>query len=134
MPSLLVYLTFNGNCREAMLFYQKCLGGELIFQTIGDTKQSVRLPEKAQNCILHAVLKHENFQIAGTDIVNDTGLIKGNAVSILLQCNSTKELRNYFKLLSAEGETELKLSKTNEGKFSGNLRDKYGVHWYLHTQ
>lgn len=134
MPSLLTYLTFNGNCREAMLFYQKCLGGELFFQTIGDTKQAVRLPEKAQNCILHAVLKNEDFQIAGTDIINDEGLIKGNAVSIILLCNSDKELRTYFKSISAGGKAELKILRTDEGNLSANLRDKYGVHWYLHSK
>jgi PhnB protein len=133
MPSLLTYLTFNGNCREAMLFYQKCLGGELRFQTIGDTDTTIQLPEKIRNCILHAVLQKDNFEIAATDIVNGEALTKGNAVSILLRCNSGKELRHYFKRLSAGGETELKLSKTNEGKLSGNLKDKYGIHWYLLT-
>lgn len=134
MPSLHTYLTFNGNCREAMLFYQKCLGGEVSFQTIGDTKSAAHLPEKTHRYILHAVLRKEHFQLAGTDIVSDDGLIKGNAVSILLQCNSDKELRTYFKLLSAGGKTELKISKTDEGNLSANLCDKYGVHWYLHSK
>ena len=29
MPTLNPYLTFNGNCREAMTYYKECLGGEL---------------------------------------------------------------------------------------------------------
>ncbi|MGL5892622.1 MAG: VOC family protein, partial [Bacteroidia bacterium] len=117
MPSLLIYLMFNGNCREAMLFYQQCLGGELSFQTIADTPQATHLPEKVKNYILHAALRKDDFEIAGTDMINDSGLVKGNAVSILLRCKSDKELRSYFKLLSAGGETELKVSKTDEGKF-----------------
>jgi PhnB protein len=31
------YLTFDGKCKEAMTFYKECLGGELEFQTIGDS-------------------------------------------------------------------------------------------------
>src|SRR6185312_5274964 len=33
------YLIFNGNCREAMTFYQTCLGGELSVTTFGESGQ-----------------------------------------------------------------------------------------------
>jgi PhnB protein len=29
MKEVTTYLTFDGNCREAISFYGKCLGGEL---------------------------------------------------------------------------------------------------------
>jgi len=29
MKAIVAYLNFDGNCREAMKFYQRCLGGEL---------------------------------------------------------------------------------------------------------
>ena len=38
------YLTFNGNCREAMNFYKQCLGGELWFQTVGESPLSEHMP------------------------------------------------------------------------------------------
>ena len=31
------FLLFDGNCAEAMTFYQKCLGGELNLTKLGDT-------------------------------------------------------------------------------------------------
>lgn len=31
------FLLFDGNCAEAMGFYQACLGGELTLTTVGDT-------------------------------------------------------------------------------------------------
>jgi PhnB protein len=40
MTQINSYLTFNGNCQEAMIFYQKCLGGELTFQTVGESPLS----------------------------------------------------------------------------------------------
>ena len=40
MSTINAYLTFNGNCREAMTFYQKYLGGKLSFQTIGESPLS----------------------------------------------------------------------------------------------
>src|SRR4051812_3610794 len=40
------YMTFNGNCREAMQFYQRSLGGELVLQTIGDSPLSDKMPRQ----------------------------------------------------------------------------------------
>ena len=50
------YLTFNGNCREAMNFYQRCLGGELAFQTVGESPLSDHMPAQMKDCILHSTL------------------------------------------------------------------------------
>ena len=33
MTTINAYLTFNGDCREAMTFYKECLGGELTLET-----------------------------------------------------------------------------------------------------
>jgi len=34
MKQVNAYLNFDGNCRQAMKFYQKCLGAELELTTI----------------------------------------------------------------------------------------------------
>ncbi len=34
MTQIHSYLTFSGNCREAMTFYRECLGGILMLQTV----------------------------------------------------------------------------------------------------
>jgi PhnB protein len=34
MTTINAYLTFNGNCRQAMTFYRECLGGELTLQAV----------------------------------------------------------------------------------------------------
>ena len=40
-----------------MNFYKECLGGELIFQTIGESPLSERMPDRMKDCILHSTLK-----------------------------------------------------------------------------
>lgn len=37
MKEITPYLNFGGNCREAMTFYQRCLGGELTVGTFGES-------------------------------------------------------------------------------------------------
>ncbi len=131
MAQIHSYLTFSGNCREAMLFYQKCLGGELDFQTIGDSPLAKHMPVKMKKCILHSTLTNQNLILMGSDMVGETGLIKGNAVSLSVNCSSEKELRTFYKKLSSGGKTDHPLENTFWGALFGDLTDKYGNHWLL---
>jgi PhnB protein len=92
MAQINSYLTFNGNCREAMTFYKECLGGELMLQTVGGSPLAEQMPPKMKDCILHATLTNGNLILMGSDMVSHTGLIKGNAVSLSLMCISEKKL------------------------------------------
>lgn len=134
MKQICVYLTFNGNCREAMLFYRECLGGELSFQTIGESLLSDDMPPTMRNTILHATLKKDNFMIMATDMVGDEGLIKGNAVSLMLHCASEKEARDRYVKLSRGGRQVQPLEINFWGALFGNLTDRFGNHWVLNYQ
>ena len=50
------YLTFNGNCAEAMNFYKEVFGGELMIQTFGDAPMETT-PE-SKDRIMHARLQN----------------------------------------------------------------------------
>lgn len=134
MKNIHPYLTFSGNCREAMTFYNECLGGELKLQTIGESPLSDKMPEKMQQCILHAVLTHHgNNLIMASDMVSDEGLVKGNAVSLMLDCSSEAEIKNVFQKLSSNGGKVLHpLENSFWGALFGDLMDKYGNIWLLH--
>lgn len=129
MSSVNTYLTFNGNCREAMIFYQKCLGGELFFQTVGESPRSEKMPKKMKDCILHSTLTNGSLLLMGSDIVAETGLIKGNAVSLILDCNNEKEIKSCYKKLSEGAKATYPLVITfGDSKF-GALIDKFGINW-----
>ena len=131
MSQIISYLTFNGNCREAMTFYKECLGVELSFQTIEGSSFSEKMPRKMKRCILHSTLINESLVIMATDCVKVEGLIKGNAVSLCLNCNSINEIKTFYKKLAAEGRVDQPLKKTFWGAIFGSLKDKYGHHWLL---
>ena len=132
MNRINTYLTFNGNCREAMSFYKTCLGGELNFQTIGETPLAEKMPKKMQDCILHATLIKDQLILMGTDMASDKGLVKGNTVSLMLNCGNEKEIKKFYKKLSAGGTITHPLETTFWGAIIGNLTDKYGNNWLLH--
>ena len=131
MKTIYSYLSFNGNCREAMVFYKKCLGGELSLQTIGESPLSKTMPAKMKKCILHAVLSNKEFVLMGTDMVSESGLLKGNTVSLVLTCSSEKEIRECYKKLSQGGEQTHPLENTFWNALFGGLTDKYGNAWIL---
>jgi len=130
MNQISPYLTFNGNCRQAMTFYQKCLGGELLFQTVGETLATEKMPKKMKNCILHAILTHGHLIIMGSDLVNEE-VIKGNAVSLSLNCCSKKQITLYFKKLAKGGVISQALLNNSSGGVFGTITDKFGNHWIL---
>ena len=131
MTHIDAYLTFNGNCREAMTFYQDCLGGELTLQTIGDSPMADQLQPQMQQGILHATLINGGLTLMASDMVGEKGLILGNAVSLMLNCSSEAEIRATYDRLSAGGEATHPLEDTFWGALFGGLTDKFGNHWLL---
>ncbi|GAA0890835.1 VOC family protein [Fulvivirga kasyanovii] len=134
MSKLITYLTFNGNCREAMKFYQNCFGGELYLQTIGDTPEAEKLPANLRNYVLHASLDRNDLILMGTDMVEEKGLVKGNAMSIMVECSDEMEVRKYYDKLSEGGVATHPLKPNFFGNLFGGLQDKFGNHWLLHTK
>ncbi len=131
MIQISAYLTFNGNCREAMAFYQQCLGGELSFQTVGESPLSLAMPRRMKNCIVHATLINRTLLLMATDMVGEEGLVKGNSVSLSLNCSSEKEIKNCYAKLSTGGAVNHPLHENSIGALFGDLTDKFGNHWVL---
>ena len=131
MGQLNAYLTFNGNCREAMVFYKECLGGELSLQTIGESPMAEKMPVKMKDCILHSTLANDAMVLMATDCVPESGLVRGNAVSLCLNCNSEAEIRTCFEKLSSGGKVTHPVEDTFWGALFGGLTDKFGNHWLL---
>ena len=134
MTQINSYLTFNGNCREAMTFYKECLGGELVLQTVGESPMADKMPPQMKKSVLHSTLTKDNLVLMGSDMVDEKGLIKGNSVSLMLNCSSEDEIKNCYSNLSKGGEATHPLENTFWGALFGDLVDKFGNHWLLHYQ
>ncbi len=131
MTAINSYLTFSGNCLEAMTFYADCIGGKLEVQKVGESPLANKMPTHMKECILHASLTKGALVLMGSDMVPEKGILKGNAVSLMLACSSEKEIKNYFKKLSAGGEINHPLENTFFGSLMGDFTDRYGNHWLL---
>src|SRR6266699_3639024 len=105
------FLLFDGNCAEAMTFYQKCLGGELTLTKLGDTPMKDQLPPEKHNRIINAYLK-------------------SGAIGIFVIGGTYDELKVVFDKL-ADGAKKEWFQELHDMPFGsyGQFFDKYGVQW-----
>ncbi|MEI7586978.1 VOC family protein [Runella sp.] len=123
------YLNFNGNCKEAMTFYQSCLGGELTLQPLAESPMAAQMPSEAGAQILHGALnKNGTTLLLGSDMIG-SNRVSGNSVTLCIHCHSKKEIVNCFDQLASGGQVIEPLHQTFWGATFGMLTDKFGNTW-----
>jgi len=131
--NLTPFLLFDGNCAEAMRFYQSCLGGELTLTALSDTPMKDLAPPAHHHKIAFAHLESGAAQLSGTDWMHPTRTPRqGNTVGVYLSLGTFRELRTIFDRL-AEGADESLLDDLRDMPFGsyGHLADRFGVHWFF---
>lgn len=128
MTHINAYLTFNGNCREAMKFYQHCFGGKLNLQTVEEAPMSCEMPNLMKKSILHASLVRENFVLMASDMIGPWGYQKGNSIALAIQTHSKDEILNLFAELSESVKSDV-IIKENDFKKPIELTDRFGINW-----
>lgn len=130
---LIPYLSFSGNCRDAMKFYQESIGGDLNLQTIGDSPTSSAFAPEAHNNIMHSQLEKGSLTLMASDMGSPEGVHFGNGMSLMLLCESYDEAHSCFDALSKGGNIAHPLSEAFWGGIFGHLVDKFGVTWLVHA-
>lgn len=125
------YLTFDGNCREAMTFYRDCFGGELTLQTIAETPIADQCPAGMQDQIMHSRLGNGDFLLMATDMTHADKFITGNDMAISLNFDDEKEINRCFSTLSDEGNILDPLEEKSWGGLFGVVEDEFGKVWML---
>jgi PhnB protein len=126
---LIAYLNFDGNCRQAMTFYQKCLGGELHVIPFSDMPGG-NVPAEAKDRLAHARLKNGGRVLMASDTMPGMPFQQGNASWIMVWCESLPEIEKAFKAFSENAKTiGMPLQETFWAARYGNLTDQFGVNW-----
>lgn len=132
MMQLNPYLSFGGNCKEAMEFYKSCLGGELEINLVGESPMAKDMPDK-KNQVLHSMLKSNAIVLMASDLVMGGEVKPGNNVTLTLSGGNLSELKEYFSKLSEGGKITHQLEETFFGVY-GDLTDKYGFNWAFQAE
>ncbi len=128
-----VYLTFNGNAKEAMTFYRDVLGGELSVMKVSDTPGKDKASAENLDKVMHASLINGNLILFATDMIAEGKYNEGNGVTMNLNC-PVGDINNYFDKLSSGGKVIHPVKEEFWGGTFGVLIDKFGKKWMLHAE
>jgi len=123
------HLSFNGQCQEAMEFYQRCLGAQIQqVLTFGAAPMSERVPAEWRGKILH-----------GTFAIGQSVLYAGDApperyqaprgFQLTLGIADIAEAERVFGELSEGGAVKMPLQKTFWASRFGVVEDRFGIAW-----
>lgn len=128
---VIAYLFFDRKCREAMEFYQSCLGGELKIMALKDTPVAAQFPPEAAELVMHADLTNGSIALMASDNFDGSPVNAGNQISLMISCSSEAELRGYFDALSVGGKANMPVRQEFWGDIYGQLTDKFSIQWQL---
>ena len=132
MKEIQAYLTFNGDCREAMNFYASALGAELTVVTFGETDPKTAPADR--NKVMHARLARGATILMASDSVPAAPVRAADSVSLSIVCESDKEVDTLFAGLSAGGKPTVPPNDAFWGARFAMLTDRYGFHWMLNHE
>ncbi|MCB0395395.1 MAG: VOC family protein [Flavobacteriales bacterium] len=141
MATVNVYLTFDGNCKEAFDFYKSVFGGDFqSVNTFGEMPpQEGRppLPEEMKKRLMHISLPiSKETSIMGSDIMPGMGpdLNVGNNFSLSVHPSSKGEADKIFQALAQGGQVNMPMEETFWNAYFGMLTDKFGINWMVNYE
>ncbi|AOW94064.1 hypothetical protein BFN03_19080 [Rhodococcus sp. WMMA185] len=123
------YISFAGNARQAMEFYQNIFGGTLSMSTFGE----FGIPDaESADKIMHAILESENgFTLMGSDTPPSVEHNPGTNIAISLNGDDADQLRGYWTELSRGGTVTVPLEMQMWGDEFGSCIDQFGISWMV---
>jgi len=126
------FLLFDGNCAEAMTFYQQALGGDLQMTKLGDSPLRDQLPPDKHERIINAHLVSGGVELSATDWMAAPAFepLEGNMSAVFVQGSDERELRAVFDKLAVGANREhfQELHDLPIGKY-GQFYDRFGKQW-----
>jgi len=121
------YISFRGQAREAMTFYQSIFGGELNVTTFADGGMTEGVvPDQ----VMHSQLTGD-VELMASDTPESMPFSEGSRITLCFSGDAAglDTCRDYYAKLSEGGAVGQPLDLAPWGDYFGELTDKYGVTW-----
>lgn len=123
-----IYLTFDGNCREAMTFYAQSLRADLQISRFGDAP--IDAPADAQDRTIHARLTRNGaILLMASDTMPGMPIQQGTNFSVAVTCDSAEEVSQLYAAFADGGAPIMAPQQMFWGAFFGMTRDRFGISW-----
>ena len=127
------YLFFNGRAEEAIEFYRRALGAEvLMMMRMKDSPepQPPGLPPGSENKVMHASLK-----IGESNLMLSDGMAAGGpdfrGFDLSISAKDEAEAKRIFNAVGEGGTVRMPLGKTFFAPCFGITTDRFGVGWMV---
>lgn len=132
MPQLDSYLFFDGQCAEAMRFYERTLGGKLEpIMKYADAPDANACAPGAGDLVMHACLDLDGRKLMASDAPASHPAGKMGGFALSLNYASAEEARRTFDALSQGGSVTMPMQKTFWVESFGMLTDRFGTAWMV---
>jgi len=128
------YLSFNGQCDAAFKFYEKCLGGKIVFKmTYGESPMAGKTAPDSLNNIMHVSLKVGDMLLAGAD-APPQHYSKPQGFCVTISVDDPAEAERIFKSLSENGKVQMPLQETFWAQRFGMFIDQFATPWMINCE
>ena len=126
-----VYLSFDGNCEEAMTFYKQAFGGEFtVVMRYSDGPPQYMKPG-TEDKIMHMTLSmKDGAELKGSDNFHQP-VVNGNAYHVSIGADSEEHGHAMFTALSEGAAVTMPYEEVFWGGKFGSLVDKFGIQWMI---
>ncbi len=127
------YLFFDGRCEEAIEFYRRALGAEVIM--LMRFKDSPEPPNPDCPPVPGDKIMHARLQIGNNAVLVSDGRCTGKpnfqGFSLALSVKTEAEADRLFAPLAEGGQVQMPLTKTFFSPRFGMVIDRFGVMWMV---
>jgi PhnB protein len=132
MPGVETYLTFNGNCADAVKFYEKTLGAKVEFMmTHGESPMADRAPADFKNQIMHSTISIDGTKIMASDNMPGAPYNGMQGFTLSLTYQDIAEAERIFSALAAGGKVVMPYAEQFWVERWGAVNDKFGTPWMV---
>ena len=136
MPDLIPYLAFDGNCADAMRFYERALEGTIeLMLRLADSPMAAQAPQEFWHRIMHARLALPGgAKLYAGDAMGQVSYQGIHGVSLTLNYGTVAEAHKFFERLADGGKVTMAMAPTFWAESFGMVTDKFGAHWIVNGE
>ena len=129
------YLFFDGTCEEALAFYRRALGAEIVMMMRWkDSPDSAACQQNPANA---DKVMHASFRIGGSEVMASDGNCQGQAkfegFALSLTPPDEAEAERLFNALADGGQVRMPLGQTFFSTCFGMVADRFGISWMVYV-
>jgi len=128
------YISFNGNCQEAVEFYADVFGTDnpeiILFGEMLPEPEAAE-QDRSDKVVIRAELAPDETRVLLSNVPPKTPDIQGDKMTLVIFSDDLDEIKVLYYKLKVGGTVEMELQETFWSKVYGSLVDKFGVGWQL---